>query len=78
MTRITGLEDALHQDREGALRDRYLRQLEEYEREMRAQLRVPQTPERYAALLRIVQATSSAQRVIEKLWRRYDGGGTPS
>jgi type III secretion system YseE family protein len=73
MTRITDLEEVLHEDCEGPWRDRYLEQLRECERELRAQLRLPQIPERYASLLRAVQATSSAQHVIETLWRRYHG-----
>jgi type III secretion system YseE family protein len=75
MSRITYLEDALYEDKQGDVRDRLLARLREAEAELRAQLRAPHTVEAYAALLRCAQASASAQIVIETLWARYHGGG---
>jgi type III secretion system YseE family protein len=75
MTRITNLEEALYEDKQGSVRDRVLERLRQAEARMRAQLRAPQTVEAYAALLRCAQASASAQVVIETLWARYHAGG---
>jgi type III secretion system YseE family protein len=74
MTRITHLEEALYEDKQGAVRDRLLEQLRQAEAQICAQLRAPQTVEAYAALLRCAQTSASAQVVIETLWARYHCG----
>jgi type III secretion system YseE family protein len=76
MTRITNIEEALYEDKQGSVRDRLLERLRQAEVRMQAQLRAPQTVEAYAALLRCAQASASAQVVIETLWARYHAGGS--
>ncbi|MBV4465826.1 EscE/YscE/SsaE family type III secretion system needle protein co-chaperone [Pseudomonas sp. SWRI79] len=71
MARITYLEDALHADTQGTLRDSSLNKLRQAEQQLREQLRLPQAPARYQVLEQCASACVSAAEVIEKLWYRY-------
>jgi type III secretion system YseE family protein len=73
MTSITQLEDILAEDEKGVTRDLLLERLRDAELKLRAQLRSPQMPGAYTALQRCVEASVSAQAVIETLWFRYHG-----
>ncbi|MCU1748808.1 EscE/YscE/SsaE family type III secretion system needle protein co-chaperone [Pseudomonas sp. 6D_7.1_Bac1] len=71
MARITYLEDALHADTQGRLRDNSLNKLRQAEQQLREQLRLPQAPAQYQALEQCASACASAAEVIETLWCRY-------
>lgn len=71
MTRITHLEDALHADVQGVLRDQLLASLVHTQQRLSAQLHLPQPPEAFRALGQCLEACLSAGETIEVLWRRY-------
>lgn len=71
MTRITELEDALHADTQGVLRDQWLAQLTLAQQQLNEQLRLPQPPEAFKALEHCLAACISGQSTIEVLWQRY-------
>ncbi|CAI8742666.1 secretion system chaperone SsaE [Pseudomonas chlororaphis] len=71
MTRITHLEDALHADTQGVMRDQLLDQLTHTQQRLSEQLRLPQSPESFRALGQCLEACVSARGTIEVLWQRY-------
>ena len=76
MSRITYLEDSLHADVEGKLKDEIVAHLERAEAGLRAQLRTPRTSVEFAAIERCIAASAAARAVIEVVWERYSGSAT--
>jgi type III secretion system YseE family protein len=71
MNRLTHLEDALHADVSGVLRDQWLDHLTITQQQLSEQLRLPQPPDAFKALEQCLEACLSARGTIELLWQRY-------
>ncbi|MGE8356412.1 MAG: EscE/YscE/SsaE family type III secretion system needle protein co-chaperone [Microvirgula sp.] len=74
MTRLTSLENALHDDRDGVARDQVCEMLHAAEQQLRQRMCQPATPAHHQAMAAQRAACQSAVQVIERLWQRYHGG----
>lgn len=65
---IVEMERQITEDKSGQMRDMILKQLQEYNMQLKMTLKNPMTPEDFDALTKLQKAMDQAEVVVESYW----------